>query len=249
MDQVQTLAAEGANTAQTASGNASLAQQVNSLLQQFVGLSATRINNRYVFSGNQDQQIPYTYDATKTPLGQRLRRIGLSTRNVQDAVNGATDIPGGADGAADFRFVESRHECFHVAREPKQRARLATTPPRYNDVSTGFPAVSQYLNTQLAFYGNVQDQLASRHELTRRPIKTQQQAQVAESAGRQHVDAIDPGTRAAVADSTTGRAAIRGAGPANHAVQFPQLRLVSPGAPAVPPFSWQPRIARFVCLS
>ena len=49
-DQVQTLAAEGATGTQTASGRAAIAQQLQSIEQQMVGLANSQVNNRYIFA-------------------------------------------------------------------------------------------------------------------------------------------------------------------------------------------------------
>ncbi len=89
-DQVQTLAAEGATSTQTAAGNATLAQQVNTLLQQFVGLADSKNAGRYIFAGDQDQNIPYTYTAGQNPPVSAYGG-STSTRVAQD-VNG-TQFP------------------------------------------------------------------------------------------------------------------------------------------------------------
>jgi flagellin-like hook-associated protein FlgL len=174
LDQVQTLAAEGANTAQTASGNASLAQQVNSLLQQFVGLAATRINNRYVFSGNNDTQIPYTYDATQNPPISAYAG-SASTRNVRDA-NG-TDFPVALTAQQVFDSPDPATNVF-TSLENLSTALATNNAAAIQTSLNGLPAVSQYLNTQLAFYGNVQDELTSSTSYAQ-TLQTQQQANVA----------------------------------------------------------------------
>lgn len=51
-DTVQTLGAEGATGTQTASSRAALAQQLQTVEQQLVGLSNTTANGRYIFSGD-----------------------------------------------------------------------------------------------------------------------------------------------------------------------------------------------------
>ena len=173
-DQVQTLAAEGATSTQTAAGNASLAQQVNSLLQQFVGLSATKINNRYIFAGDEDQQIPYTYDATQTPPVSAYAG-SASTRNVQDA-NG-TNIPIALTAQQIFDSADPSTNVFS-ALENLSTALSTNNASAIQTSLNGLPAVSQYLNTELAFYGNVQDQLSAATTYAQ-TLQTQQQADVA----------------------------------------------------------------------
>lgn len=173
-DQVQTLAAEGATSTQTAAGNASLAQQVNSLLQQFVGLAATKINNRYIFAGDQDQNIPYTYDATQTPPVSTYAG-SASTRDVQDA-NG-TNIPVALTAQQVFDSSDPATNVFS-ALENLSTALSTNNAAAIQTSLNGLPAVSQYLNTQLAFYGNVQDQLAAATTYGQ-TLQVQQQADVA----------------------------------------------------------------------
>ena len=173
-DQVQTLAAEGANSTQTAAGNAALAQQVNSILQQFVGLASTKIESRYIFAGNQDQQIPYTYDATQTPPVS-VYGGSASTRAVQDT-NG-TNIPVALTAQQIFDSADPTTNVFKSL-ENLSSALGSNNAAGIQAALNGLPAVSQYLNTQLAFYGNVQDQLASATN-SGQTLQTQQQAQVA----------------------------------------------------------------------
>ncbi len=174
LDQVQTLAAEGATSTQTAAGNASLGQQVNSLLQQFVGLSATKINNRYIFAGDEDQSIPYTYDVTQTPPVSAYGG-SASTREVQDA-NGTT-IPVALTAQQIFDSSDPTTNVFS-ALENLSTALTTNNTAAIQTSLNGLPAVSQYLNTELAFYGNVQDQLSSATNYAQ-TLQTQQQSDVA----------------------------------------------------------------------
>src|SRR5207244_678540 len=48
-DKVQTLGAQGSTDTQTAAGRADVAQQLDSLLQQLVGLAGTSVEGRYIF--------------------------------------------------------------------------------------------------------------------------------------------------------------------------------------------------------
>lgn len=172
-DQVQTLAAEGATSTQTASGNAILAQQVNTLLQQFVGLADTKNEGRYIFSGDQDQNIPYTYTAGQNPPVSAYGG-STSTRVAQD-VNGVA-FPVALTAQQIFDSSDPTTNVFTTL-ENLGSALASNNTAAIQTALNGLPAVSQYLNTQLSFYGNVQNQLASATTYAN-TIQIQQQTQV-----------------------------------------------------------------------
>jgi flagellar hook-associated protein 3 FlgL len=173
-DQVQTLAAEGATTTQTAAGNAVLAQQVNTLLQQFVGLADTKNEGRYIFAGDQDQKTPYTYTAGQNPPVSAYGG-SASTRVAQD-VNG-TQFPVALTAQQIFDSSDPSTNVFTTL-ENLSTALGGNNTAAIQTALNGLPAVSQYLNTQLSFYGNAQDQLASATTYGQ-TVETQQQAQIA----------------------------------------------------------------------
>src|SRR5580698_3668940 len=55
MDTATQLAAEGANSTQTATSQQALAQQVATLQTEMVNISQTQVQGRYIFSGDADQ--------------------------------------------------------------------------------------------------------------------------------------------------------------------------------------------------
>ena|SRR5579864_8941650 len=62
LEQARTLGAQGATGTQTAAGRIAIAQQLDSILQQMVALAGTNVEGRFIFSGDSDQQVPYTYN-------------------------------------------------------------------------------------------------------------------------------------------------------------------------------------------
>ncbi len=106
-DQVQTAAAEGATGTQTATTRTSLAQQLQSIQQQMVSLANTNINGRYVFSGDQDQTAPYTYDPTLTNSVSAYQGTTFDPRRAGSQWN---YLSNGPDRAADFRFERPHHQ-------------------------------------------------------------------------------------------------------------------------------------------
>src|SRR6185369_135489 len=64
-ERARTLAADGVTGTQTAANRSLIAHQVEGIIEQLVGLSGTSADGRFIFSGDSDQQIPYTIDWTQ----------------------------------------------------------------------------------------------------------------------------------------------------------------------------------------
>ncbi|HEV2201620.1 MAG TPA: flagellin [Bryobacteraceae bacterium] len=173
-EQVQTLAAQGATDTQTAAARVDIAQQVDALLQRTVGLAATRIEGRYIFSGDRDQQVPYTYDAAQIPPVSAYGG-SASTRQVQS--------PGGAT----FTVALTAQQIFDSA-DPTTNVFTSieslSTALKNNDSAAiqtsldGLAKVGEFLNSQLAFYGTAQNQVASA-TTDGQTLETQLQTEVA----------------------------------------------------------------------
>ena len=156
-DQVQTLSAEGTTSAQTASGRATIAQQLQSIEQQMVGLANTQVNNRYIFSGDTDQTQPYTFDSTQTDPVSAYHG-SASTRNIQ-AANGTT-FPVALTAQQIFDSADPTTNVFTsinnmvAALNSNDQAAIQTA-------NAALPNVGTYLNSRLAFYGNAQDAVSA----------------------------------------------------------------------------------------
>jgi flagellar hook-associated protein 3 FlgL len=155
-DNVQSLGAEGNTSTQTAAGRTTIAQQLDSLLGQMAGLAGTNVEGRYIFSGNSDQQIPYIYTAgAANPLSAYL---GSASTRLAQHPNGTTFAVALTaqqifDSASPATNVFSAIENLSAALKSNNSAAIATA---FDGLST----VGSYLNTQLAFYGNVQNKVA-----------------------------------------------------------------------------------------
>ena len=159
-DQVQTLAAEGATGTQTAATRSNIAQQLQGIEQQFVGLADTNFEGRYIFSGDSDQTEPYTYDVTQPDpvsayLGAPSTRealnpngttfpIALTAQQIFDSADPTTNVFGAINGLV-------------TALQNNDQTAVQTS-------TNGLATVAQYMNNQLAFYGTTQDTVASATE-------------------------------------------------------------------------------------
>jgi flagellar hook-associated protein 3 FlgL len=152
-DQVQTLSAEGATSTQTASGRATIAEQLQTIEQQMVGLANTNVSGRYIFSGDTDQTPPYTFDPTQVdPVS--VYQGSTSTRTVESS-NGTT-FPVALSAQQIFDSTDPTTNVF-TSINNMVTALNSDDQTAISTANNALPGVSTYLNNQLAFYGTVQD--------------------------------------------------------------------------------------------
>jgi flagellar hook-associated protein 3 FlgL len=149
-DQVQTLGAQGNTDTQTAAGRADIAQQLDSILQQYVGLAGTAVEGRYIFSGDSDQQAPYTYTAgAANPVSAYLG--SNSTRLVQHP-NGTT-FSVALTAQQIFDSTDPTTNVF-ASIQNLSAALRANDSAAIQTAADGLSKVGEYLNSELAAYGN-----------------------------------------------------------------------------------------------
>ena len=156
-DQVQTLAAEGANGTQTASSRAQLATQLQSIEQQMVGLANTQVNGRYIFAGDADQTQPYTFDATQNDPVSAYQ--GSSSSRVAMAANGTT-FPVALTAQQIFDSSDPSTNVF-TAINGLVAALNNNDQAGVETAANGLSNAASYMNQQLAFYGNAENNLSA----------------------------------------------------------------------------------------
>jgi flagellar hook-associated protein 3 FlgL len=156
------LAAQGASSISTAQDRASLAGQVAGLQQTLVGLSQTNVNGRYIFSGDQDTQPSYQLDPAQ-PEGVRQLQTTTATRTIADAsgttiavaktaqeIFDAQNPGGGAAPGNVFAAINSLLTALHN-----------NDTPGINQANSSLQTASDYLNSQLAFYGEAENRVST----------------------------------------------------------------------------------------
>jgi flagellar hook-associated protein 3 FlgL len=155
-DQVQTLGASGVTGTATAATNATLAQQAGSYLHEMVGLADTSVEGRFIFAGDADQQSPYTVDLTQTPpvsayLGSAATRVAQHPDGTTFSISlNAQTIFDSSDPASNV----------FTAITNLQTALANNDTTAIQAANAGLSKIGDYLNQQLAFYGNVQNKVA-----------------------------------------------------------------------------------------
>ncbi|HLY64555.1 MAG TPA: hypothetical protein VKU60_03380, partial [Chloroflexota bacterium] len=156
LEQARTLGAQGATGTQTAAGRIAIAQQLDSILQQMVALAGTNVEGRFIFSGDSDQQVPYTYNgALVNPVSAYLG--SASTRLVQHP-NGTTFSV--ALTAQQIFDSATPGDNVFTAIENLSAALKANNDPAIQAAVGVMPGVDDYLNNQLASYGGFQNTVA-----------------------------------------------------------------------------------------
>ncbi len=93
MDQLISLAAEGATATQTASTRATFGQQVQQLEQQLVSIANTSVGGRYIFGGDDPATAPYTFNWS-SPEGVIQNNPGVTNTRVITDASGNSIVPG-----------------------------------------------------------------------------------------------------------------------------------------------------------
>ncbi len=170
------MAAQGSSTVTTAAGRAALAQQVAGLQQALVGVSRTTINGRYIFSGDQDGQAAYEYDANQ-PLGVQRLLTAPSTRVIQAADGTTFDVARTAGEIFDPRDANDDPAPGNAfaALQNLLTALNNNDPIAVAQASDELKAAGTHLNSQLAFYGSVETRIQNATDLAER-FQTQQAA-------------------------------------------------------------------------
>jgi flagellar hook-associated protein 3 FlgL len=161
MDRVTSLASQGANTTETADQRASIATEVTGILNQLVGLSQTTVQGRYVFSGDQDQSPQYQIDLSNANGVDRLS-TATATRQVQDASGVGFTTGLTAQDIFDHRNPDDSLASDNVFAAVNS-LRVALTNNDQAGIATALTSLhtaSDYLGTQLAFYGSVQSRIS-----------------------------------------------------------------------------------------
>jgi flagellar hook-associated protein 3 FlgL len=155
-ERIRVLGAQGLTGTSTPQTRAVLAGQVESLFSQFLSVSNTAIDGRYIFAGSADQSPPYAVDLT-TASGATPYAGGNATRQIRDSSglrltvsrSGQEIFDSATPSRSAFAAINSLRTALLADDETAIRSALA-------DVGSSL----EHLNEQLAFYGSTQNQVA-----------------------------------------------------------------------------------------
>jgi flagellar hook-associated protein 3 FlgL len=149
------LGVQGATSTQTGDERRTIAVEVRAIHEQLVSIARTQVGDRYVFSGDADQSEPYRIDLSQQDgvgsyLGMPATRQALHPAGSRFSVSRtAKDIfASDAPGENVFRAVNE--------------LRIALEQDNAADIETALQSIRSAqarLNTDLSFYGTVQNQV------------------------------------------------------------------------------------------
>jgi flagellar hook-associated protein 3 FlgL len=178
LDNVRSLAVQGANTTTSAQQQTALAGQVESVLEQLVGLTHTQVNGIYIFSGDQTASPPYQVDAASANGVDRLV-TAPATRQIQDptgltfaVAQTAQDLFDKRDASDNFA-PENVFAAVHNIQVALQNNDLPGLTAAIGQLQTA----QNYLNQQSAFYGAAENRIAAASDLAQK-FQTQLEAQL-----------------------------------------------------------------------
>jgi len=163
MERAAVVGAMGIGVAQTKATRATMALEIEGLMQQMVAVADTSVDGRYIFSGDADQSEPYTLDWTATTGARQLVTSTAATRQIETP-NGTSFVAAhGANEIFDLRDDTGTPTGENVFNALKS-LRDALLADSQADITTAVAAVrasGTYLNEQLGFYGVTQNRVSA----------------------------------------------------------------------------------------
>jgi flagellar hook-associated protein 3 FlgL len=162
LDQVSSLAAQGAGSTVSAANRSTFSQQIGQILSSLVGVSQTQFNGAYVFGGDHSTSPSYQVDFNN-PSGVDRLVTTQSTRLIQDASGITFAVSKTAQDIFDHRNPDDSLASDNVfAAVNSLRVAMANNDTAGINTAIGsIKAAQDYLSQQLAFYGGVQNQISN----------------------------------------------------------------------------------------
>ena len=166
MEQVTTAGTQGAGPDMSADRRRMIAYQVDSFLEEMVVLSGTSVEGRYVFAGDNDGQVPFSLDPAFQTDPSVVNPVsdyqgGSATRQIAHPSGLRFAIS--KDGGQIFDNANPALNVFNVINELRAALR-GDNDDAIKAVLEKTKTVETHLNTQLSFYGTVQNQITEATE-------------------------------------------------------------------------------------
>jgi flagellar hook-associated protein 3 FlgL len=169
VESATSVGTQGANSTATATERAALAQQVAGILQSLVSVSNTTVNGLYIFSGDLATQPSYQVDPTQ-PTGVKQLTTAPATQVVVDVNGTSIPISRTAQQIFDVRDASGNPTTGNVFAAVNS---LLTNLQSNNQAGIAqavidLQSADQYLNEQLSFYGQAENNVSSATSLAQK---------------------------------------------------------------------------------
>jgi flagellar hook-associated protein 3 FlgL len=158
------LGSQGAGSEATANTDQTLAEQVQGIQQQIIGIANTQVAGRYIFGGDQDQSAPYQYDAAAADgTGVSSQTAQSNTRTVVNLAGQTVYQPLTAQqifDPADNNGNPTPNNTFLALQSLITDLQAGNQANIASDV-TALQQASAYVGQQQAYYGEAEDQLTA----------------------------------------------------------------------------------------
>jgi flagellar hook-associated protein 3 FlgL len=178
----QSVGVEGANGTNNTSNRQALAQEVQGIQQEIMGLANTTYNGEYLFSGTATTTQPYVEDATSASGVTYKGNDSSNSVEISEGQAMPTSLPGSQLFSNPTTSVFQSLQDLYTALNSNGNISGATT-----EVQNAL----NYVSTQQTFYGNSVDRLNNAQTFL-----TQEQTQLTETEG----NAVDVNMATAVTD-------------------------------------------------
>lgn len=154
--------AQGAGTSSSTAQRQTLTQQVQSILTQLVGIANLTVQGKFIFGGDAPSSAPYQLDLTSASGVGRLVTT-TATQQIQDASGNSFAVGKTAQDIFDHRNPDdtTASDNLFVAVNSLRVALANDDTPGINTALASLHAAADYVNSQQAYYGSVQDRIAT----------------------------------------------------------------------------------------
>ena len=158
VESAQSLGTQGASDLASSDTAQNVADQLGTVLQQLVATANTTVGGRDLFSGDSDQQAPYSIDLTQTDPVSAYQGTA-STREVQ--ASDGSQFAVSLTAQTIFDSPDATQNVFTSINNLRQALLNNSGGSAVSSALADVQTADTYLNQQLAFYGNVQDEVSS----------------------------------------------------------------------------------------
>jgi len=153
LDNVKSLAGPGVNGVLTPQMQATMVQEVESYMQDIVGVANTQVNGRYIFSGDNDTTPAYAFDLTQAN-GVSSYAGSTSTRTAQHPDGATFAISKTAD-----ELFDSPGQSVFQSLSNLRTALLANDPAAIQKALVSMQSAQDHVQSAESFYGTAQSRI------------------------------------------------------------------------------------------